>query len=463
MRKNLARGVVIERLFDYYDCMAAGTLNSLLQDEFTDINKALDVIEDRLPFIVDQAELGDALCRATELGHRADALQARIAHSCTVNKVPAVNGQRTVGQYVAARTNSRSFEIDRFTKTTKWLRDFPRLEAALGNELTLAHVEQLRKLDTNFDAHMKLRGDQRFFIDTAATCSFSGFLEACEYWRVHIDPDGKEPTEQIEKSRFKIKKGVGGRGEFTGQCDAVTADKLNTAINHEAEKIRQADKKNGIERTAGQRNTAALLALVERGFAREDGSFPVPLGNIVMSLEVAQWALATLAGCEPGDRVPVHPTDVDGRCELIDGTPIHPFLAVQALGLITADGALHPANLRRYVMEADSRVLDVSVNARSFPEWMRTAAHVQSRGQCETKGCDAPHHWLQIDHVQPVHHDGETRFDNAEPLCAPDNQAKGASPNQTPRRTQPSPPRRVRRTSAPADDDPDAASSNNVF
>ena len=82
--------------------MGAGVLHS----EFTDINKALDAIEDRLPFIVDQNELGDAICRATELGHRADALKARIAQSCRSNNVAAANGQRTVGQYVAARTNS---------------------------------------------------------------------------------------------------------------------------------------------------------------------------------------------------------------------------------------------------------------------------------------------------------------------------------------------------------------------
>lgn len=438
-------------MFDYGRRMVTGTLS----DEFTDIHKSLDAIEDRLPFIVDQDELGDAICQATELGHRADALKARLALACTVNKVPAAHGQRTIGQYVAARTTSRSFEIDRFTKTTKWLRDYPLLEAAFGRELTLAHIEQLRKLDTTFDTHVKLRGDQQFFIDTAASCSFSGFVTACEYWLVLIDPDGKEPVDQIEKSRFKVKKGAGGRGEFSGQCDAITAQKLNTAVAHEAEKIRRADKANGIERTVGQRNTAALLALVERGVARDDGTFPVPLGNIVMSLSVAEWAVAALTGADAGDHVPVHPTNVDGRCELIDGTPIHPFLAVHALGLVSPDGAVQTANLRRYVLEADSRVLDVSVNARSFPEWMRTAAHVQSRGRCETKGCDAPHHWLHIDHVQPVHHGGETRFDNAEPLCAPDNQHKAATPNQMPRRTQPSPARHVRRTSPPSDDDPD--------
>jgi hypothetical protein len=200
---------------------------------------------------------------------------------------------------------------------------------------------------------------------------------------------------------------------------------------------------------------AALKALIIRGFARPDGTFPVPLGNIVMSLKVAEWALNTLNGGDPGDHVPVHPTDVDGRCELIDGTPIHPFLAVHALGLINADGTANPINLRRYVMEADGRILDISVNARIFPEWMRTGALVQSRGHCETHGCDAPHHWLQMDHVDPVDNGGQTNFNNVEPRCGPDNQAKGATTGHTHWRDKPIPKRRPQRQTSPPPDDPD--------
>ena len=123
-------------------------------------------------------------------------------------------------------------------------------------------------------------------------------------------------------------------------------------------------------------------------------------------------------------------------------------------------GVANPATLRRYVLDADSRVLDVSVNARSAPEWMRTAAIVQSRGQCDQHGCDAPHSWLQMDHVNPVDNGGETRFDNIQPGCRPDNQAKGATTGHIPWRDQPVPARRnPRRQRQPQpEDDPDADS-----
>ena len=127
------------------------------------------------------------------------------------------------------------------------------------------------------------------------------------------------------------------------------------------------------------------------------------------------------------------------------------------LGLVGPNGAIPAAKLRRYILEADSRVLDVSVNARSFPEWMKTAVHVQSRGRCETHGCEAPHHWLQTDHIDPVDNGGETRWDNAQNQCEPDNQAKAASTGHTPWRDRPPPPRHKPRPrgSTNCDDDPD--------
>ena len=436
-----------------------------VNDLFSDITKSLDDIEQRLAFITDRDELGNAMCEAVELGHQVDALQARIGLLCTNNNVAAEAGQRTIGQYVAARSNNPTIDIDRKVNRAKWLRDFPTFDAAHGHALTDRHVDYLRKhLDQTYDSHVALVDDQHFLVDTAATCSFPGFETACQYWLGHIDPDGKEPIDQIEKAFFHVGKGRGGRGEIKGQCDAVTGQAINTVIEHEAEKLRRADKANGVERTSGQRKMAALAALVKRGFAREDGSYPVALGNIVMSQKVLDWALNTLAGADPGDCVPVHPADVDGRCELIDGTPIHPFLAVHALGLINNTRVANPVNLRRYILDSHSRVLDVSVNARTAPEWMRTAITVQSRGACERKGCDAPHTWLQMDHIDPVANGGPTRFDNTQAGCRPDNQAKGATTDCTPWRDQPPPPRRKLRrqqhrastTSDTSDDDPHA-------
>jgi hypothetical protein len=180
-----------------------------------------------------------------------------------------------------------------------------------------------------------------------------------------------------------------------------------------------------------------LFSLTERGFQRKDGTHPVPLINLVMSLKVAEWARRQLL--EPSNEpVPVDPTDIDGRCELIDGTPVHPLLVAATTALFQLDAP----TLRRYLFDADSRLLGVSVNARGFPEWQRTGHLVQSRGQCDTPGCDAPHNWLQID---PVDNGGKTEFRNGQPQCGADNGAKGASTGHTAWRDRPPPTSPTRR------------------
>lgn len=414
-----------------------------LSDDLAVAFKALDGLDDRVDFVTDVDELGDAVCELIELNNKLDATMARLVSAAERNGVPQASGQRTVGQYVAARTTAAPIKVNRISTLARWLRGFPLFESAFGTTLRVEHVDYLRKLDTRYATNQRLLADQQILIDAAATCSFKDFTKACDYWLILIDPDGNEPKDQIAKTSLRVRNGSGGRGEISGECDALTRQALSTAIDHEATKIRLADKEAGIARTQGQRQMAALVNLVTRGFAREDGTFPVPLVNVVMSLKVAEWAQETLAAgvSNPHGEVPVDLNAVDGRCELIDGTPIHPFLALFMFNNIGSN-ILGAPNLRRYVMEADSRLLDVSVNSRYFPNWMKTAGAVQSRGQCETHGCDAPLHWLQADHIDPVANGGETRFDNEQMQCDPDNHAKGATTGTIAWRDRTPPPRR---------------------
>ena len=140
-----------------------------VSDEFNDITKALDVIEDRIAFMVDRDQLGNALCETVELSHRVQALVGKLGWQASSNGVAMNHGQRTIGQYVASRTNSRAIDIDRLITTAKWLRNFPIFEAAYGHELTDAHVHYLRtKLDATYDTHCRLVDDQEFCVSHGA-------------------------------------------------------------------------------------------------------------------------------------------------------------------------------------------------------------------------------------------------------------------------------------------------------
>ena len=111
--------------------------------------------------------------------------------------------------------------------------------------------------------------------------------------------------------------------------------------------------------------------------------------------------------------------DVDGRCELLDGTPIHPKYALVLL---------MQARIRRQVLTAKSQTLNASSPARLFPEWMKHIRLVETRGQCETAGCDSLHSWLQGDHNKPRSKQGETELANLKMLCSADNKYKSDGP-----------------------------------
>ena len=409
-----------------------GDTETRLATALRDIEKSIDNIASVLDFTADRQELDEAMFDFVKVRNKFDATFTKLVTTAGAAGVHFGSRIRSMPAYVAAESTADPAAIRRSLNLGNWLRDFPHFaDAAEVGDLGTAHLEHIKsKLDSPA-TRADLRRAQQVIAEVARDHTFANFKEATEYWLIRVDPDGKEPRDQIDKARLTLGKGRGGRLIINGEADALAGQAIKTAIDNEAQRLFRQDAEAGIERTEAQRRIAALHNLVTRGAARPDGSQPIPLVNIVMSEKVAEWLLTQLT--EPTDEVPVHWSDVDGRCELIDGTPIHPHHVLATLGVAT---------LRRYILDADSRMLDVSVNARSFPQWMRISLHVQSRGACETHGCDAPHHWIEADHVEPHSRGGPTILANGQNQCRPDNQAKAAAPNQQPWRNTAKPPRK---------------------
>ena len=61
------------------------------------------------------------------------------------------------------------------------------------------------------------------------------------------------------------------------------------------------------------------MNLIIRGAAREDGTQPVPLVNVVASEAVIEYLLSHLDD-DSGEPLPLAFNVIDKRCELIDGT-----------------------------------------------------------------------------------------------------------------------------------------------
>jgi hypothetical protein len=275
------------------------------------------------------------------------------------------------------------------------------------------------------------------------------------------------------------------QGRFN--LDPIAGHAFITALEQQVQRLFRQDTETGSNRTASQRRADALVELVSKGAKRPNGSVPAPLVHIVMSDIVAAKHLEDLAdqdSCHPhrnggpseaadstpeaasnpddiasgpgnqadtaetdaephtnaetSDRHDRDPDDAgdqpdpgrhgyddpDQRCELNDGTPIHPHYGL---------AALTTATLRRLILGAGSESLDLGQPVRTFPQHLKQALLILARGRCQQPGCDAPLAWLQADHLIPWSRGGPTAINNGQILCDPHNKTKRDKP-PTPQR-----------------------------
>ena len=153
-----------------------------------------------MTFAPDPTVLGAALCELVGLGTELDSVRLQLVAQCESNGVADSIGVRTIGHCVAARTDSTSKGTNQDATLARWLRDFPLFSEALERrDLTVEHLQYVRSKLDNDRTHHALKDDQQFFADLGSGLDFKGFGTACEYWTAHVDPDGEEPLDQLEK------------------------------------------------------------------------------------------------------------------------------------------------------------------------------------------------------------------------------------------------------------------------
>ena len=394
----------------------------------TSLETAADAVEHALDealafpsHLSSDTELCAWLVRSPRLRAKFEALMSTVTAAADRAGAAAVLDLRKTDQVLGSKTSADPAMTRADLRIGHWLSEFPEFEAAsAAGVLTRDHVEFMRKGIDNDRTHATLVGDQHFFVEQAAKLSFRDFKTAALYWLHFVDPDGEEPKDQIANTRLRVVRRPDGTVSFNGLFDPLSGQVVLTAIEQEAQKLLRQDTDNDVARPTSKRFADALVGLISRGHEHGGSGLPRALINIVMSESVAEKMLESLDN--PFADLGLDPEDVDGRCEFIDGQPMHPEFALATLGVAT---------LRRHVMDAKSRPLDVSLNARAFPQWMKDAALIASRGRCSEPGCDAPFAWLEADHRKPRNKDGPTRLDNCDPLCGPGNRAKSDTWNQT--------------------------------
>jgi|GEM_PF-5069173 len=88
------------------DSVSEPELEAPVMVAMREIQKGIAATRDAATFVTDPAVLGDAVCELAGLQTELDALRLALVDQGRCNGVPQTIGVRTMGQYVAARTNN---------------------------------------------------------------------------------------------------------------------------------------------------------------------------------------------------------------------------------------------------------------------------------------------------------------------------------------------------------------------
>jgi hypothetical protein len=373
--------------------------------------------------LFDLEELAGWACGLQRSRARLDALLATSMYAAEQGGVAALSGALTAAGYVAAETGCKPEVARSDRRLGGFLRQAHHVAVALAEgRISRAHAERLQRAFTTRTEACFWR-DEEELVGYAESLDWRGFQIAVGYWELLADPDGNEPKDQYEGRSFSAKRH--GDGTVTGsfRLDPITGEAVINAVNQEAERLRREDLGDIVEaatldevtkpkrRTQEQLRADAFARLVAIGATRPDGTIAAPLVHLTLGQHVAEDILARVD--DPTHPVRIDPITWEGRCELVDGTPIHPSLAASAL--LTGI-------LRRVVFSATGELLDLGRSVRCFPRHLKDALKTRSRGTCEhPSGCQAPHTWLDADHINPWTNLGPTSTANGRCRCVQHN------------------------------------------
>ncbi|MCP3989578.1 MAG: DUF222 domain-containing protein [Actinomycetia bacterium] len=385
-----------------------------------------------------------ALVEVQSLVGKVGALNALLLAKVDLAMLPSgEHGHSSTASAVAAHggTNPRVTRADQ--RRGLWLLGFPVIaEAFAGGLISQAHVEAFKAAENPRTVGALVEA-QEYLVEAATRCRWDQFQAVLRYWVHGADPDGEEPKDQIEKRAVDYSANADGSVSGRFRLDALAGQAFATAMDRLVQRLWREDQETGSTRTVSQRRADAFMILVRNGAANPDANLPGALIHIVMSETVAEHLLTIVGRTEgpwtdpphqPGgpsgrggnpshDRVPLDPDHIDGRCEFINGVPVHPHYAAATMAT---------AQFRRLIFSTDGEILEHGRRTRTFPAQAKQALLVKGRGRCQHPGCDAPITWLEADHLIAWNRNGPTNTTNGQTLCSRHNKHKDDNPPDDP-------------------------------
>jgi Domain of unknown function (DUF222) len=394
---------------------------------------AVDRIVARLAEGVDSLDARELAARLGEVERtirKLEAVAVSIVASTDRRELFRDDGHVSVRGWVKASTRVSDHTVTHRVRTAKLCTALPECHAALARgELGVDQVRELARTHANPRCGGELATVIDRLLDLAGQAPHEGFVRVVRQWERLADADGAHRgAEAAHAGRCARMAFVGDEGYLAARMGAVQFAQMKevfdrfTQAEFEAEwdELRQRfgdDACPGmLERSEGQRRTDALAAIFARAAAADPAARdPEPVVNIVIDQAVYETQLTAMVR---GESVRFDPTDLRReRSRTTNGVPVDPADAVAA-SLI--------GHVRRVVLDADGRIIDLAHRSRIFTGGARQAALLQAAldgdGRCLWPGCGL--HRCQIDHTVGWADGGVTTPANAGPLCSRHNRWK---------------------------------------
>ena len=348
-------------------------------------------------------------------GLRVDGLSAQQARACLdhvlavekavgsvkvllADRASAGSTPKRAAQDLARRSGSSVSRARKVLDASKKVSKQPQVRDALENG-SLSE-EQATAIA---DAAAANPGATKSLLEKARNEGLGSLRESCGRAKAAADRDAETTHRRIHEGRF-FRHGTDAEGAFTAsiRCTVRDGATLLAHLKPFREQIFTANRAKGVRDSYEAIDLDALVAMAEASTDNASGTRARAQVNVVVD-----WhALVGLGHDHLGDEPPAY---------LAGAGPI-PMSVVREI--------LEDAFLVGLLREGTD-ITKVRRFGRHIPVEVRDAVMVNARFQCATPGCT---HWarLEMDHIHPFAHGGETSATNLEPLCTTCHRAKTA-------------------------------------
>jgi hypothetical protein len=331
---------------------------------------------------------------------RLEGLTARASARWDAEKTWSVDGAKSGGAWLAAKTHAPRREMNRRLRLGRAIRSMPCTEKGwLEGSITGAHVSALAACRHTEKLSAQFADDEAELVAKAKERPFRRFEQDLTYWRLEhdLDDEEKRARRQVEGRQLFLSPGFQGTWVLNGELDPINGTIVHDTLGSIERELFEQDWKEAratlgrepiaaeLQRTPAQRRADALVEMAIRSRTKpKDARRPEPLFTVVM------------------------------------GLPRFEQLSELASRTVVTPGSLVPwfdqAWVERMVFGPGSRVLDVGVQRRLFNGATRRAVEVRDENTCFHDLCDEP--IGEIDHIEPAGWGGPTEQTNGRGACA---------------------------------------------